>query len=311
MTQTYRTGPFPLLCLLVVGGAIGVTNNVAKVGLGYGVPLLGLLFWAVVGGAILLGIMAAAARRLPRLDRRTLIYGLVSGLLLMAMPTAITFLAAPHVGSGFVSLSLAFVPLITYVFAVLLRIEANRWVRLAGVVAGLAGALLLAFGKTRMPDAQPAWIAATLAIPVIIAVGNIYRTLRWPPGAASISLAPLMLTGAALWLLPAALPHAEAVLASRPGIALAALQAAIFALTYSVYFVLQRIAGAVYLSQIGSVGAVTGAAIAVIAFGEAMPPGFAYTVALIVAGLALFNIRPKPTAPAVPVCPPGVQPADR
>ena len=293
MEQRYATGTVPLVCLLLVGGGIGLTNNVAKIGLAHGVPLLALLFWAVAGGAVLLTVIAVIAKTPPAFDRRTLIYGLVSGLLLMALPTGITYLAARHVGSGFVSLSLAFVPLITYVFAVLLKIEANRWVRLAGVIAGLAGALVLAFGKTRMPDAEPIWIAATLAIPVIIATGNIYRTLRWPPGAASLSLAPLMLAGAALWLLPLAASQAGAVIASGAGLVLACAQAVIFTMTYSLYFVLQRIAGAVYLSQIGSVGAVTGAGIAVIVFGEAMPPGFAIAAGLIVVGLALFNIRHK------------------
>jgi drug/metabolite transporter (DMT)-like permease len=287
------TGLVPLFCLLVVGGSIGLTNNLAKLGTAYGLPPLALLFWSVLGAALLLVILAIGARRPPALNRRTQVYGLVSGLLLMALPTSIIYLAAPHVGSGFVSLSLAFVPLITYLLAVLLRIEGNRWVRLAGVFAGLAGALLLALSKSRAPDAEPIWIVATLAIPVTIAVGNIYRTLQWPPGAASLSLAPLMLAGAGLWLLPFAASGAGTVVTSGPGLALTAVQAAVFTLTYSLYFILQRIAGAVYLSQIGSVGAVTGAAIAVIGFRETLPPGFIAAAVLIVAGVALFNVRTK------------------
>jgi len=292
------TGVVPLLCLLAVGGSIGVTNNLARLGDGSGAPPLALLLCSVLGAAFLLAILAVAARRSPALDRRTLVYGLVSGLLLMALPTGIIYLAVPHVGAGFVSLSLAFVPLITYLLAAILRIEPNRWLRLAGVFAGLAGALLLALGKARAPDAQPLWIAATLAVPVTIAIGNIYRTLRWPPGAASLSLAPLMLAGAGIWLLPLALPGAGAVLANGTGVMLAVIQAIVFTLTYSLYFILQRLSGAVYLSQIGSVGAVVGAAIAVIAFGERMPPGFVVAAILIVAGLVLFNLRRKAVVPA-------------
>jgi len=291
MDGKYSTGPVPLFCLLMVGGAIGLTNNLARLGTTYRVPPLALLFWSVVGAAVLLAALAVVARRPPRLDRATLIYGLVSGLLLMALPTGVIYLAAPHVGAGFVSLSLAFVPLVTYLLAIALKIEANRWVRLAGVFAGLAGGLVLAFGKSRAPDAQLVWIGATLAVPITIAIGNIYRTLRWPPGAASLSLAPLMLAGSALWLLPLAASTASAAIASEAGEALAAAQAAVFTLTYSLYFVLQRIAGAIYLSQIGSVGAVTGAAIAVIGFHEALPPGFVLAAVLIAAGLALFNLR--------------------
>ena len=184
-------------------------------------------------------------------------------------------------------------PLITYLLAYLLRIEGLRWVRVAGVAAGLAGALVLALGKAHSADAQPLWIAATLAVPVIIAAGNIYRTTHWPPGAASLSLAPVMMAGGAFWLLPFAVlgGGGAASAASVPGLLLIAAQIAVFTLTYSLYFVLQRIAGTVYLSQIGSVGAVAGAAIAVAGFGEAMPSGFAAAATLIVAGVALFNWR--------------------
>jgi len=292
MDRTHSMGLLPLGALLVVGTSLGVTNNIAKLGLAYGVPLPVLLFWSVLGAAVLLAMLALATRRAPALGPRTLEYGAISGLLLVAVPTLTGYAATKHVGAGFVSLSAAFVPLITYLFASLLRIERLRWVRGAGVLAGLAGALLLALGKARSPDAEPLWIAATLTIPVTIAVGNIYRTLRWPPGAASLSLAPLMLAGAAPWLLPFALFSGVAsAIASGPGLLLIAAQSVVFTLTYSLYFVLQRIAGPVYLSQIGSVGAVSGTVIAVFGFGETLPSGFAMAAVLIVVGVALFNWR--------------------
>lgn len=297
------TGPVPLLLLLAVGTSSGITNNVSKLAASWGVPLLPLLFWGVLGGAVLLAIVAALSKSLPAIDRRALVYGLVSGLLLIALPTAIIYLAAGHVGAGFVSLSLAFVPMITYLLAILLRIEGARWVRIAGVIAGLAGGLVLALGKATAPDAQWIWIAATAAIPVIIAAGNIYRTLYWPEGAKPLALAPLMLAGGAVWILPVALHAGIATIATGPGVALAALQAVVSTAMYALYFVLQRIAGTVYLSQLGSVGAITGAAIAILGFGEAMPPGFAAAAVLIVAGVALFNRRPRPKSLSAPARP--------
>jgi len=302
MEQTYKTGLWPLICLLLVGGSIGVTNNIAKIGNAHGVPVIALLFWSVLGAAILLGILSVVARRPPGFDRRSLIYGLVSGLLLTALPTGTGYLAAPHVGAGFVSLVVAFVPLITYVLALIIRIESLRWIRAAGVIAGLTGALVLALGKARAADAEPLWIAATLSIPVTIAVGNIYRTLKWPPGAAPLSLAPLMLAGAALWLAPlAASTSFEATFAGEAGLLLVAIQMGVLTLMYSLYFVLQRISGPVYLSQIGSVGAVVGAAIAVFGFGEALPSNFGLAAFLIALGVGLFNWRRRLSPPiAVP-----------
>ncbi len=289
----HATGVMPMLLLLAVGTSSGITNNIAKLGTQYGVPLLPLLFWGMLGGAILLGVVALVSDSRPTINRATIVYGLVSGLLLIALPTAIIYLAAKPVGAGFVSLSLAFVPMLTYVWAMALGIEAFRWVRVAGVVAGLAGGLLLALGKARAPDAAVGWILATAAIPMIIASGNIYRTQYWPAGAAPLALAPLMLAGGAVWLLPVALAVGIGSAGTLPGVGLAALQAVISTAMYSLYFVVQKLAGPVYLSQLGSISAITGAAIAILVFGEAVPPGLALSAVLIVIGIALFSVRKR------------------
>lgn len=285
------TGIVSLLLLVVVGTMSGVTNNVSKLGVQFSVPLLPLLFWGMLGGAILLGVVAMLSDSKPVLNRASLVYGLVSGLLLIALPTAIIYLAAQPVGAGFVSLSLAFVPMITYVWAMALGIEAFRWVRVAGVVAGLAGGLILALGKARSPDAAVAWILATAAIPIIIAAGNIYRTQFWPMGAKPLSLAPLMLAGGAVWLLPAALYLDIGSTSTEAGIGLAVLQAVVSTAMYSLYFVVQKRAGPVYLSQLGSISAITGAAIAILVFDEPVPPNLALAATLVVIGIVLFSVR--------------------
>jgi drug/metabolite transporter (DMT)-like permease len=295
----HATGIVPLLLLLVVGTSSGITNNVSKLGVQWSVPLLPLLFWGMLGGAVLLGVVAALSKSVPVLDRGTLLYGLISGLLLIALPTGIIYLGGSHVGAGFVSLTLAFVPMITYVWALALGIEAFRWLRVAGVVAGLAGGLVLALGKARAPDAELGWILATVAIPMIIASGNIYRTQYWPKGAQPLALAPLMLAGGALWLLPVALDRGIGSTGTVHGVGLAVLQAVVSTAMYSLYFVVQKLSGPVYLSQLGSIAAITGAAIAILVFGEAVPQGLAPAAVLIVIGVVLFSVRKKP----VPVTP--------
>ncbi len=93
-----------------------------------------------------------------------------------------------------------------------------------------------------------------------------------------------MLIAAALTLLPylvvTGVPFAPALDATT--LTLLAVQIAVFSATYSLIFQLQALAGPVYLSQIGSVGAAAGAAIAVVVLGE--PAG----LGLVVAALAIF-----------------------
>ncbi|WP_236551376.1 hypothetical protein [Billgrantia tianxiuensis] len=63
----------------------------------------------------------------------------------------------------------------------------------------------------------------------------------------------------------------------------------VFTVLYVFYFVLQKIAGPVYLSQIGMVAALVGTLIAVSLLGEAVPPYLGLAGALVVLGAVLFH----------------------
>jgi drug/metabolite transporter (DMT)-like permease len=79
----------------------------------------------------------------------------------------------------------------------------------------------------------------------------------------------------------------------RPGLALPLLLAEIgvFSATFSLIFILQAIAGPVHLGQIGSVGAVAGAALAALLLGEAIDTRIAVAAAAILAGVFLVSRR--------------------
>ena len=147
-------------------------------------------------------------------------------------------------------------------------------------------------------------LSVLLAIPLVLAFGNIYRTLRWPAGAAPVFLAALMMFGGALTLLPFALAtepgQLPALLTSAAVGRLLLLETAVFAVLYFLFFILQRLAGPVYLSQIGTVAALVGTLIAVFALGEAAPPNLALAGTLVALGLTLFHrggrVAAQPTA---------------
>jgi len=287
-------GLLPVVCLLAVGGLLGATANLAKVAVAAGLPPLTYIAWPVLGaGAVLLAVARAAGQPMPT-TRPALRYAVFSGLLSVAAPNALMFSALPHVGAGFAALSLAFPPLFTYLMALALRLERPRTGRALGVASGLAGAGVLAVAKWNAGDAPPLWIAAIIATPVIIAAGNIYRTLRWPAGATSLSLAPGMLVASGVMLVPLSL--LAATTGATPPLVVAgfllAVQTVVFATLYTLYFVLQKIAGPVYLSQIGSVAAIVGTALAVLVLGEAPPPALAASAVLIAIGVVLVTASP-------------------
>ena len=195
------------------------------------------------------------------------------------------------VGAGFVSLSYAFPLVLTYAFAVLIGLERLQVLRAVGVLFGLAGGLLLALSGTQLSAEASLWSVFALSIPVFLAVGNIYRTLKWPEGARPVDLAlGMMGTGfvaLAVFTTAFGIPVVP-VSWTTGGTALLAGQVAIFALQYGLYFRLQQTAGPVYLSQIGSVAAVIGLGLGFVVFGEV--PNLAKLAAVAAVGLGIVFV---------------------
>ena len=275
---------------------------------------LSLLFWSMVGACLLQVGMAKARHRAAaggqgrpddlthhplglfaggssgRLVRVSL-FSAGSGLL-FAVPNAMAFSAVPHVGAGFVALCFAFPLVLTYALSLVLRLERFNRQKAVGTVLAVAGGAALAFGALNGLPAATMWVLAAMAMPVIIAAGNIYRSLLWPDGADPLLLSAGMMGFGALSLAACLAALDLSLLPERAAGAgawgLLAFQTALFAVLYALYFRLQKLAGPVYLSQIGSVAAVAGLLMAYLLFGEV--PGPAKVLAALLIGAGVFAV---------------------
>ena len=296
----------PLLCLLGGGALLGISTNLAKLAGELGLSPLAFLCWSTVGAAALLMALAAWRGALPPVNARTLEYYAVSALVGVVASNLIFFSAVPHVGAGFIALIISLPPLLTYVGALALRMEPFKLLRALGVVAALAGAGVLAARKLSAPNADAFWILLALAGPVLLAIGNLYRTLRWPRGVSADALAPGTLVAAVLMLLATgALPGFTLAvpLDQWQPLVLLAVQSMVYAGMFLLLFMLQKIGGPVLLSLLGAVGAVVGVPVAVFLQGEALPGGLWLGAGLIATGVALVSFgknpsRPMPSAPS-------------
>ena len=285
-----------LTCLIAGGALLGVSTNMAKYAGTVGLTPLAFVFWSITGAALLLLALAVFRRQLPPITKPSVEYYLVAALVSVAGSNLIFFSAIPQVGASFVALVITLPPLLTYVGALLLKMERFDPIRALGVLAALAGAAVLAANKLNTPNASAFWILVTLCGPVLLAIGNLYRTLRWPTGASPSALAPGMLVAASLQLgvfslLPnfsLALPSQDP-LALTVSIALIGLQAFIFATQFQLLFVLQKAGGPVLLSLLGSTAAVFAVPIAIFLQGEPPPKGLALGALLIALGVAFVT----------------------
>ena len=281
----------PFACLLGGGGLIGISTNLAKYAGEIGVTPLAFLFWSITGAAAILLIVALIRHELPPLNARSFEYYFVAALISVAGSNLLLFSAIPHVGAGFVALIISLPPLLTYLGALALRMEQFNIVRALGVAAALLGAGVLAARKFSTPDASTFWILIALCGPVLLAIGNIYRTLRWPDKASPSALAPGMLIAASLLLLSfSVLPNFSVKMPlDWLLLGLIGIQAAVFAGQFLLLFLLQKTGGPVLLSLLGSIGAVVGVPVAIFLQGEMPPEGLFLGASLIALGVGLVT----------------------
>jgi len=286
-----RSRLLPVLLLFAGGALLGVSTNLAKLAVGIGMTPLAFLTWSLAGAALLLLTGAALRGSLPPLNKRSIKYYAVAALVGVAGPNFIFFEAIPHVGASFVALMIALPPLLTYAGALAMGMEGFQWARALGVVAALGGAGVLAASRQIASDADLFWTVLVLLGPALLAVGNIYRTLKWPAGVSAHALATGMLFLAVFMLmLFSMLPgYSLAVPMDRSlPVVLTLAQACVFAAQFQVLFLLQKTGGPVLLSLLGSVGAVVAVPVAIYLQNEAPPAGLLPGAGLIALGVALI-----------------------
>lgn len=281
----------PAGLLITVGALLGLNFPLARLAQQAGVPVA---VWAAVlptGSALILGGWWLTRRRAVVLDVRHLRYFAVNALLSAAVPGALVMTVIGHLGSGLTAMLFALSPLLTALLATALGLRRPSRPEWAGIAIGMVGALLVAAARGEVGrPAAPLWLALGLLIPCALALGNVYRTLDWPPGAEPtwLSIGTQVAAAAMLALMVLAGGGGAAGVATLGGIGWVVLaQVAAGCCFVVLYFRLQEVGGPVTLSQIGVVGAGVAVAIGAAAFGERYPPQVWLGLALIVGGVGL------------------------
>jgi drug/metabolite transporter (DMT)-like permease len=291
-SRSLAKAPLPLL--LVVGSLLAISVLLSKIAAGLHAPMLTYLSLAMGGSGLILMIMTRGVRIREVGFAPLILYSLGAGAL-MALGSALGYLTVHKVGAAFIAFALAFPPLFTWLLSLFLRIERFNPLRFCGLLMGLAGGVLLAVNKGLGAPSDTGAILVACAMPVVLAAGNVFRTRFWPKGARPRELAGTMLICGAFLTLPFALyfegAREIATMLRSPMLVILLIAIAIFVAQYVALFQLQQIAGPVYLSLIGSVAAIIGSPVAVLALGERLPDGFALAALLIVLGLAAFQYR--------------------
>ena len=198
-----RPGLAVFVMLFLVGFTFGMMFVFNRLATTHGVPFIPYVFLQALGAALILLIVAGAQNHLPDLSTKSLRFYLVTGVFNFSLPFSILALVAPKVPSGILSLGLMLIPLMIYALALALGMDCFRWVRLAGLLLGFIGVLLVLLPQTSLPSPElAAWVALGMLAPLCYALGTILMAWLHPPSARSLTLACGLLIASAVTMLP-------------------------------------------------------------------------------------------------------------
>lgn len=297
MTFVARQGWVTPALLVLNGTLIAAIYACAKIAGANGVPAFSVLSWQVGFAAIVVAAVVAVRGELPRPTYVNLRYAAIAGVLGITGPNFVTFTALAHLPSSVIGVITSLSPLFTYAIALLLRIERLDALRAAGIVTGLLGVVLIVMPGSALPAiAALPWAVLAIAAPLLLAGGNVFRSVAWPSGLQPMAAAALLLALQSLLLVPAALIRGQLAVPGTLWRAedFALLGAGILtAVFYLSAFELQRRGGPVVVSQLGYVITVASILIGLLVFGERPSPGSIAAVVVVLLGVALVNRQPR------------------
>ncbi|MGB3313399.1 MAG: DMT family transporter [Albidovulum sp.] len=282
--------------LIVIGTSWGLTTPLAKFIILGGYRHFGIIFWQLVIGFLMLGgWLMVRGRALPFHPAALIRYAFIA-VMGTILPNAAFFYAQEGLPAGLVAVFIALVPMFALPLALALGLERPEPVRFLGILAGLAGILMIVLPEASLPDK-----AALAFVPVALACAFFYALEATGLGKlGSAGLGPVeLLTGASLLGLVPALALAvltdswitPALPLTRADGALIA-TAVIHALAYAGYVWVVGQGGAIFAAQVSYLITGTGVLWSMLILGER------YSLwvwgALGVVFLGLFLVQPRP-----------------
>ena len=287
----------PMFALLIMGAGWGITTPLSKIAVSTGHQPLGLVFWQLVIGAVLLEAIVFVRGGRLALGRRQITLYLAIALLGTILPNTASYRAAAHLPAGVMSIVIAMVPMFAFPIALALGQDRFSIARVVGLGLGLGGVALLVGPEASLPDrAMVAFIPLALIAPFFYGLeGNFvgkFGTAGLDPievlfGASvfgAVLSFPLAL-GFGHWLNPLGgfgAPESALVLSSI-----------VHALVYAGYVWLVGRAGAVFAAQVSYLVTIFGVGWAMLILDEAYSGYIWGALGLMLLGMFLVQPRDR------------------
>lgn len=294
-TLARRLTPTPQMILwgllMINGLLIALMLALSKSATSQGMPPITYAFWQTLLAGLILLMRSGSPSALFVRKRWT--YFFVSGLAGIAIPNVTAFYLVTKLGAGFTGIMYALPPVFTFLIAASMGLEKRSGQKLLGLsITVLACGWIVLQRHSEVSQFSSIWYAVGMVIPVMLSIGNIYRSVAWPVGANPTTLAAGTLLASAMSLAVFAQLTGTTLLPAKTSteiFVLVVVQGGVTALAYLCSFEIQRRSDPVFYSQLGAVAAVFGLLIGVIWFREEYSVMIWLGVAFVITGLKVSN----------------------
>ena len=285
------------IVLLLLGVFWGLSFSLARMSTETGLHPLAINYWTCLISVVMLILYCLIGRQPLPLQKNFILLYIVCGILGSVIPGTLYFYAASHVSAGVLSITIATVPLATFVGAAIFKIEKASLLRVVGVLFGIGSIALLVLPETGMPDPSAAlWVLIMVVAATCYAIENLVIAARMPPNVNVFVVVTGMLIAATIMLTPILWITDTFTWISWPldrsGWAII-IMAGITASAYGGFYFLVVRAGPVFASQCAYVVTLAGVLWGMLIYGEAHSTWV--WASLVVMIIALSLVKPRET----------------
>ncbi|MES0871087.1 DMT family transporter [Pseudovibrio sp. SCP19] len=278
--------------IILIGVLVGVNYASAKLVTQAGVTALSATLAQLLLAGLFLYLLLRLKRERLSFRLKHIKYYILNGFLGITVPTLIAYWVLKYIPAWLLTVLVTLSPLITAGLTSLLERKLIAPQRLLGITIGLAGISLVTFSSVQEGQFDPIWILFGAAMPLSLAIANIYRNKAYPRDTTSIGVASGTMFSQVLLLLPALLLINDPAAAAGPMAAVWWIVLGIGLLTagsYALTFFIQDRTDSVGFSQVGYFATISGVLVAALVFAEPISPVIFVAIAVLFVGLALTN----------------------
>lgn len=283
--------------LLLLGIVWGSGYSIARFCVTHGVPPLGYSFWQSLGPALVLLLLMSvkAENRNIIVNRALLKFALLTGLIGLALPNSIMYFGSAHLPSSIVAILVNTVPLFVYPLALLFKRERFAGMRLAWVLLGVMGLLILNFVKSDFQQQLLPWSLIVMIAPLCFALCVVLIQPLRPVGFDDLKCSVIMMMASSILLTPVVLvTHSFYALDFHHATDYWILvEISLSSFGYVIFFRLLALAGPVYYSLVGGVIALTGVVLGILIFKETLAMQALFGLLLILCAIVGLSVHAR------------------